>query len=71
MKRLLLVSLSICLMLNTLSSFAWGPMGHDVVAAIAEQNLSKKARKAIDNTATSNIAIILFVFFICFSSKVI
>lgn len=35
-------------MLNTISSFAWGPMGHDVVAAIAEQNLSKKAKKAID-----------------------
>lgn len=48
MKRLVLISLSICLMLNTVSSFAWGPMGHDVVAAIAEQNLSKKAKKAIN-----------------------
>jgi hypothetical protein len=35
-------------MLNTISAFAWGPMGHDVVAAIAEQNLSRKAKKAID-----------------------
>ena len=48
MKKLALISLAICLMLNTVSSFAWGPMGHDVVAAIAEQNLSKKAKKAID-----------------------
>ena len=28
--------------------FAWGPKGHDVVAAIAEQNLTKKAKKALD-----------------------
>lgn len=29
-------------------SFAWGPKGHDVVAAIAEQNLTRKAKKALD-----------------------
>ena len=28
-------------------AYAWGPMGHDVVAAIAEQNLTKKAKKNI------------------------
>ena len=39
---------SIALMFSTISTYAWGPMGHDVVAAIAEQNLTKKAKKAID-----------------------
>ena len=27
---------------------AWGPKGHDIVAAIAEQNLTKKTKKALD-----------------------
>lgn len=35
---------SLCL---TLSAFAWGPKGHDVVAYVAEQNLSKGARKRV------------------------
>ena len=30
-----------------ISAYAWGPMGHDVVAAIAEQNLTRKAKKNI------------------------
>ena len=33
--------------LSTLVMYAWGPMGHDVVAAIAEQNLTRKAKKNI------------------------
>lgn len=37
-----------CVMTFTgLSAYAWGPMGHDVVAAIAEQNLTRKAKKNI------------------------
>ena len=35
-------------MLESASVYAWGPMGHDVVAAIAEQHLTKKAKKNID-----------------------
>ena len=38
----------IMMMLSSLSSFAWGPKGHDVVASIAEQHLTKKTRKALN-----------------------
>ena len=31
----------------SISAYAWGPMGHDVVAAIAEQNLTRKAKRNI------------------------
>jgi hypothetical protein len=33
---------------SSLPSFGWGQQGHDVVAAIAENNLSKKAKKALN-----------------------
>ena len=36
------------ILFSSISAFAWGPMGHDVVAAIAEQNLTKKAKKNIE-----------------------
>lgn len=48
MKRIALLSLSMILMLQSISMYAWGPVGHDVVAAIAEQHLTKKAKKEID-----------------------
>ena len=32
----------------TLSASAWGPKGHDVVACVAENNLSKRALKRIE-----------------------
>ena len=35
-------------MLESISLYAWGPMGHDVVAAIAENNLTKKAKKNLE-----------------------
>ena len=35
------------MMLGSVSMYAWGPMGHDVVAAIAEQHLTKKTKKEI------------------------
>lgn len=44
MRHLLLAIVATSL---TLSASAWGPKGHDVVAYIAEQNLSKGARKHI------------------------
>ena len=48
MKRIILSILSISMLLNSISSFAWGPKGHDVVAAIAEKNLTPKTKKALD-----------------------
>ena len=44
MKRLILLSL---LLTITLSASAWGPKGHDTVAYIAEQHLSKSAKKKV------------------------
>jgi hypothetical protein len=44
MRHLLLAIVATIL---TLSASAWGPKGHDVVAYVAEQNLSKSARKRI------------------------
>ena len=48
MKRISLLILTLVLTLQSASMYAWGPMGHDVVAAIAEQHLTKKAKKEID-----------------------
>ena len=48
MKRLLFSALSLVLMFNCAQSFAWGPMGHDVVAAIAEKHLTDKTRERLD-----------------------
>ena len=36
------------MMLSSLVAQAWGPKGHDVVAAIAEQHLTGKTKKALD-----------------------
>ena len=46
MKRLTLI-LAIIMMLDVTSAFGWGAKGHDVVAAIAEQHLTPKAKKKI------------------------
>ena len=48
MKKITSALLCATLFLSSISAFAWGPKGHDVVAAIAEQHLTKKARKALD-----------------------
>lgn len=47
MKKLQVVLIITTMMLNVISAFGWGAKGHDVVAAIAEQNLTRKARKEI------------------------
>ena len=47
MKRIIILFMTAYLMLGNISSYAWGPTGHDVVAAIAEKHLTKKARKEI------------------------
>ena len=48
MKKILVAAMSMIMLLSSISAFGWGPKGHDVVAAIAEQHLTKKAKKAID-----------------------
>ena len=48
MKRTVFILMSILMMLGSVSMYAWGPMGHDVVAAIAEQLLTKKTKKEIN-----------------------
>ena len=47
MKRTAVLILCAIMLLDTVSAYAWGSKGHDVVAAIAEQNLTRKARKNI------------------------
>ena len=54
MKRIYLTLLSISVLLNCISTYAWGPKGHDVVAAIAEQHLTKKAKKNLDKLLDGN-----------------
>ena len=48
MKRIAIIALSVFMALQSISVSAWGPVGHDVVAAIAQQHLTKKAQKEID-----------------------
>ncbi|MBR4977516.1 MAG: S1/P1 nuclease [Bacteroidales bacterium] len=47
MKKILITVLSIAMLFDFTSAFAWGPIGHDVVASIAEQNLTPKAKRKI------------------------
>ena len=47
MRRTIIMLLSIIMLLNATSASAWGPKGHDIVAAIAEQHLTPKAKKNI------------------------
>lgn len=46
MKKLIFIIIAI-LMLDFTSAYGWGAKGHDVVAAIAEQNLTPKAKRKI------------------------
>ena len=46
-RRIAILPLSIFMMLQSVSLFGWGQTGHDVVAAIAEQNLTRKAKREI------------------------
>lgn len=48
MKRTSTLILSTLMLLSSISAFGWGPKGHDIVAAIAEQNLTSKARKELN-----------------------
>lgn len=48
MKRILLSLIVLILGLSPLSSLAWGPTGHRVIAEIAQRNLKKKAHKQVN-----------------------
>ena len=48
MKRLAITLLSIIMLMDFTSAYAWGPKGHDVVACVAENNLSKRALKRVE-----------------------
>ena len=47
MRRSFILIMSIIMLMDFTSAYAWGPKGHDVVAAIAEQHLTPKAKKKI------------------------
>ena len=44
MKKLIIFAIALC---STLTSFGWGQKGHDVVAYIAECNLSPKVYQKV------------------------
>ncbi len=48
MKKLMIIAAVAAFMLSSVESFGWGRSGHDVVAAIAEKHLTKKAKKAVE-----------------------
>lgn len=48
MKKITALLVISSLFMGLTSAYAWGPKGHDIVAAIAEQHLSKKAKKEIN-----------------------
>lgn len=47
MKKHFIFTLMASMLIST-AAFAWGPKGHDIVAAIAEQNLTSKAKKNLN-----------------------
>lgn len=48
MKKFATALMCAMLILSNISAFGWGQKGHDVVAAIAEKHLTKKAKKALN-----------------------
>lgn len=48
MKRLAFSLVCILMLLDSTQAFAWGAKGHDIVAAIAEQHLTPKAKRKIN-----------------------
>lgn len=47
MKRLTTALICALMLLGSVSAYGWGAKGHDIVAAIAEQHLTRKAKKEI------------------------
>lgn len=52
MRQIATIFTAMIILFNSISAYAWGPKGHDVIASIAEQNLTKKAAKAINEILT-------------------
>ena len=48
MKKQITLFLCAITLICSIPSFGWGPKGHDIVASIAEQHLTKKTKKALD-----------------------
>ena len=48
MKKKIILPVLLATFFTSISTYAWGPKGHDVVAAIAENNLTKKTKKTLD-----------------------
>ncbi len=48
MKSISRIIVAALLLTSSMTAFGWGQKGHDVIASIAEQNLTKKARKALN-----------------------
>lgn len=48
MKKQITLVLYAITLICSIPSFGWGPKGHDIVASIAEQRLTKKTKKALD-----------------------
>ena len=49
MRRITITAILLISMFVNFTASAWGPTGHDVVAAIAEQHLTPKAKKKIND----------------------
>ena len=47
MKKVTLI-MTVLMLMDFTAAFAWGPKGHDVVAAIAEQHLTPKSKRKIN-----------------------
>ena len=45
MRRFLVIALALCI---PAMAFAWGAKGHDIVACVAEKNISKKTRRTVE-----------------------
>lgn len=48
MKRSFIIIISLIMFFDATAAFGWGSKGHDIVAAIAEQHLTPKAKRKID-----------------------
>lgn len=48
MKRSFIIIISLIMLFDATAAFGWGSKGHDIVAAIAEQHLTPKAKRKID-----------------------
>ena len=48
MKKVFITFISVIMLLDATSAFGWGAKGHDIVAAIAEQHLTPRAKRKIN-----------------------